>query len=87
MAMESTNGLMVLYIKATGRIVAYMEKETISGMMEKDVLVHGRITSSMGMLRCSMKMVGHTKEIFKKIKSMVVVFTNGPMGRSMMATG
>ena len=64
-----------------------MEKDNMSGMMEEDVQVNGRITSSMGMLRYSMKMVGHIKEISIKIKSMAMVFTSGLMGRSTMEIG
>ena len=87
MAMESIGGLMALYIKATGRIVVSMEKENIGGMMGEDASASGERASSMAMLRCSMKMVGHIKEIFITIKDMGVVFTHGPMGRHMMATG
>ena len=87
MAMESIGGLMVPYIKATGRIALSMEKGNINGMVGEDVWVSGEGASSMATLRCSMKMVMYIKEISIRIKGMGVVFTHGPMERYLTAIG
>ena len=59
----------------------------INGLMVESGLANGKIISFMDMLKCIMKMEGHTKGIGSKIRNMGKVCMFGPMVRSMMGCG